>query len=57
MARINVELQGVETAQQKLGSLIRAGQDPTPLMRAIGEDLKRSTEDQFAAEEGPEGNP
>ena len=57
MTRLTVEVQGLERAQQRLGSLILAGRDPTALMRATGEDLKRSTEARFAAEEDPEGKP
>ncbi len=57
MARLTVDLQGIESVQGRLGSLVRAGQDPTPLMELIGNDLQRSTRERFVTQEDPEGRP
>ena len=39
MARITIEVEGLGAARKRLGALIAAGHDATPLMRDIGEDI------------------
>lgn len=57
MARLTIEVDGLDAATRRIGRLAAAGRDTTPLMRDIGEYLIRSTKDRFAAQLDPEGKP
>lgn len=57
MARIAVDVVGIDEATRRLGALAAAGRDLTPLMRSIGEYLVRVTRDRFADERAPDGTP
>ena len=57
MARLTIDVTGIDTAAKQLGALAAAGRDLTPVMRDIGEYLVRSTKDRFEQERAPDGSP
>lgn len=56
-ARIHIDVIGLDRTQRRLGALVKAGRDLTPLMRDIGEYLLRTTKDRFEDERAPDGAP
>ena len=54
--RINLEFNDRD-ARRAFNALLRAGQDLTPIMIDIGEELINSTRERFNTEEDPDGAP
>jgi len=56
-SRIRIDADGIESVEQRLGALARAGRDLQPLFARIGEYLVASTKQRFRDEKSPDGAP